>query len=419
MDLSLIRSADPELAAIIEGEERRQVESIELIASENFTSAAVMQATGSVLTNKYAEGLPGKRYYGGCEWVDQAENLAIERARQLFGAGHVNVQPYSGAIANMAAYLSVLKPGDRILGMELAHGGHLTHGSPVTMSGILFEAHAYGIDPDTERLDYASIRDTAKKVQPKVIIAGASAYSREIDFAAFREIADEVGAVLLADIAHIAGIVAAKKHPTPIGHAHITTTTTHKTLRGPRGGMIMADDEHADGINRTLFPGLQGGPLMHVIAGKAVALGEALQPSFADYIDRLLGNARVLAETVQEHGLRVVSGGTDNHLLLLDLTEQNISGRKAQRVLEEAGITTNRNSIPNDPRPPYQTTGIRLGTPAVSTRGMGEEEMRSLGRWISEVIHNADDEATIQRIRKEVVELAKSFPLPGVSTSGE
>lgn len=419
MDLSLLQSADPEIAAIVEREERRQVETIELIASENFTSAAVMQAAGTVLTNKYAEGLPGRRYYGGCEFVDQAENLAIDRAKELFGAENANVQPYSGAIANLAAYLSILKPGDRILGMELAHGGHLTHGSPVTMSGILFEAHAYGIDPETERLDYTTIREKAHEVQPKVIIAGASAYSREIDFQAFREIADEVGAVLLADIAHIAGIVATKKHPTPIGHAHITTTTTHKTLRGPRGGMIMADDEHADGVNRTLFPGLQGGPLMHIIAAKAVGLGEALQPSFAGYIDLVLSNARVLAETVQEHGIRVISGGTDNHLMLLDLREQDISGRKAQRVLEEAGITTNRNSIPNDPRSAFQTTGVRLGTPAVSTRGMGKSEMRRIGRWIADIIHSPDDEALIERTRKEVVEMASSFPLPGVATSGE
>lgn len=412
--MTTLAQADPEVAAIIAREEDRQVDSIELIASENFTSAAVLEATGSVLTNKYAEGLPGKRYYGGCEFVDEAENLAIARAQQLFGAGHVNVQPYSGAIANLAAYLSVLKPGDRILGMELAHGGHLTHGSPVTMSGILFEAHAYGINPETERIDYEAVLRTAHEVRPKVIVAGASAYSRTIDFARFRAIADEVGAVLLADIAHIAGIVAAGLHPSPIGAAHITSTTTHKTLRGPRGGMLMADDTHGDAVNKTLFPGLQGGPLMHVIAAKAVAFGEALQPSFKDYIAAVLANASALAWTLQEHGLQVVSGGTDNHLMLVDLRESGVSGRKMQRVLEAAGMTTNRNSVPNDPRSAFQTSGIRLGSPAVTTRGFGTTEMKQIGRWVAELVHDPDNEQLIERTRRQAQELSRAFPLPGV-----
>ena len=412
--MSELEKVDPNIAEIIRLEERRQRSTIELIASENFTSAAVMEAVGSVLTNKYAEGLPGKRYYGGCEFVDQAENLAIDRARQLFGAFHANVQPHSGASANLAAYLSVLKPGDRILGMNLSEGGHLTHGSPVNFSGQIFEAHFYGVSKDNETIDYDVVRDVARRVQPKMIVCGASAYSRTIDFSRFREIADEVGAFVMADIAHIAGIVAAGKHPTPIGSAHLTTTTTHKTLRGPRGGMIMADEERAAVVNKTLFPGLQGGPLMHVIAGKAVAFGEALQPAFSDYIDLVLENARVLSETVQEHGLRVVSGGTDNHLLLVDLTTAGISGRKAERALEAAGITVNKNAIPNDSRPPMQTSGIRLGTPAVSTRGFSPDDMRRIGSWIADIVHAPDDEALIGRIGAEVHELAAGYPLPGV-----
>ena len=415
--MSILSQADPAIAEIIGREEQRQRATIELIASENFTSAAVMEATGSVLTNKYAEGLPGKRYYGGCEYVDQAENLAIERAQKLFGTNHVNVQPYSGAIANMAAYLSVLKPGDRILGMDLAHGGHLTHGSPVTFSGQVFEAHAYGIDPETELIDFDQVRKVATEVRPKVIVAGSSAYSRTIDFARFREIADEVDAVLMADIAHIAGIVAAGLHPTPIGVAQLTTTTTHKTLRGPRGGMVMAADELGDQVNKTVFPGLQGGPLMHIIAAKAVAFGEALQPSFKDYIQRVLNNARALSDALQEHGLRVLSGGTDNHLMLVDLRPNDVSGRKIQRVLEDAGITANRNSIPNDPRSAFQTSGIRFGSAAVTTRGFGEEEMRTIGRWIAELVHAPDDEQLISKIRSQAGEMSAGFPLPGVTDS--
>jgi glycine hydroxymethyltransferase len=413
-NVQALQQGDPRVAGIIRSEGERQRCTIELIASENFTSAAVMEATGSVLTNKYAEGLPGKRYYGGCEHVDEVENLAIERARELFGAGHVNVQPHSGASANLAAYLSLLQPGDRILGMNLAQGGHLTHGSPVNFSGRIFEAHFYGIDSQTERLDYDRVLETARAVQPKLIVCGASAYSRTIDFDRFRQIADDVGAYLLADIAHIAGIVAAGLHPTSIGAAHITTTTTHKTLRGPRGGMIMADAERAESVNKTLFPGLQGGPLMHVIAGKAVAFGEALQPAFRDYIERVLENATVLAESVQEHGLRIISGGTDNHLMLIDLTAAGISGRKAERVLEAAGITANKNAIPNDPRPPMQTSGIRLGTPAITTRGFGPTELRLVGRWIAEVVHEPDNPALIGSIRDRTREMAAAFPLPGV-----
>lgn len=409
-----LAATDPGIADIVRDEEQRQLGTIELIASENFTSAAVMEAVGSVLTNKYAEGLPGKRYYGGCEVVDRAENLAIERARELFAAEHVNVQPHSGASANLAAYLSVLAPRDRILGMNLSQGGHLTHGSPVNFSGKLFEAHFYGIDTETEMIDYDEVLRIAKDVRPQMIVSGASAYSRTIDFRRFREIADEVGALLLADIAHIAGIVAVGLHPSPIGCAHFTTTTTHKTLRGPRGGMVMADAEHANAVDKTLFPGLQGGPLMHVIAGKAVAFGEALQPTFTDYIRQVLTNAAALSDAVQEHGLRVISGGTDNHLMLVDLTATNISGRKAERVLEEAGITVNKNAIPNDPRPPMQTSGIRLGSPAMTTRGFTETEMRHVGRWISDVVHSPDDNALIYRVRDEVREMTARFPLPGV-----
>lgn len=412
--MTYLEQSDPRIAEIIRAEEQRQKSTIELIASENFTSAAVLEAVGSVLTNKYAEGLPGKRYYGGCEFVDEAENLAIDRAKELFGASHANVQPHSGASANLAAYLAVLKPGDRILGMNLSEGGHLTHGSPVNFSGQIFEAHFYGVSAGSETIDYDAVRETARRVQPRMIVCGASAYSRTIDFAAFRSIADEVGAYVMADIAHIAGIVAVGKHPSPIGNAHLTTTTTHKTLRGPRGGMIMADEDHAAAVNKMLFPGLQGGPLMHVIAGKAVAFGEALRPAFAEYVDRILANAHVLSETVQERGLRVVSGGTDNHLLLVDLTGAGLSGRKAERALEAAGITVNKNAIPNDPRPPMQTSGIRLGTPAVSTRGFSPDEMRQIGIWIADIVHAPDDSEQIERIGAQVREMSNRFPLPGV-----
>jgi glycine hydroxymethyltransferase len=413
--MDLLRSVDAEVADAIDCERKRQSSTIELIASENFTSAAVMQAVGSVLTNKYAEGYPGKRYYGGCECVDQIELLAIERAKQLFGAEHVNVQPHSGAQANMTAMFSLLDPGDRILGMNLQEGGHLTHGLKVNFSGRFFDAHFYGVDHETERIDYDVVRSIAHEVRPKLIVCGASAYSRVIDFAKFREIADEVGATLMADIAHIAGMVAVGLHPSSIGNAHITTTTTHKTLRGPRGGMVMSDAEHGKAIDKTLFPGIQGGPLMHVIAGKAVAFGEALTPEFRTYIEHVLENAKMLAETLQGEGLRIVSGGTDNHLMLVDVSSLGMSGRKAERVLDHVGITANKNTIPGETRPPMQASGIRLGTPAMTTRGFGPEEIQITGRLIAKVLRNADDDQALDRVRSEVTELVSSFPLPGVT----
>ena len=415
--MGALRAVDPAVADAIAQEQRRQSSTIELIASENFTSAAVMEAAGTVLTNKYAEGYPGKRYYGGCEYVDIVESLARDRARQIFGADHANVQPHSGSQANMAAMLAVLKPGDRILGMNLQEGGHLTHGFGINFSGRLFDAHFYGVDPKTERIDYDAVRRIAHEVKPQLIIAGASAYPRVIDFARFREIADEVGAVLMADIAHIAGIIAVGLHPTSVGAAQITTTTTHKTLRGPRGGMILCEAEYAEAIDRTVFPGTQGGPLLHIIAGKAVALHEAMQPAFREYIERVLENARVLAETLQSEGFRLVSGGTDNHLMLVDLTEIGISGRKAERLLDAVGITVNKNTIPGDPRPPAQASGIRLGTPAMTTRGFGPDEMRQTGRWIAAVLRAPDDEALADRVRHEVAEMAAHFPVPGLESA--
>jgi glycine hydroxymethyltransferase len=403
---------DFEVAEAIACEERRQSRTIELIASENFTSPAVLAAVGSVLTNKYAEGYPGRRYYGGCECVDRVEELAIQRAKQLFGAPHVNVQPHSGAQANMAAFFAVLQPGDRILGMSLQHGGHLTHGAKVNLSGRWFEVAFYGVDPETERIDYDAVWHIAREIRPKLIISGASAYPRVVDFARLREIADDVGAILMADIAHIAGLVAVGLHPSPIGVAQLVTTTTHKTLRGPRGGMIMCDAEFAEAVDKAVFPGTQGGPLMHVIAGKAVALGEALRPTFRTYIERVLENARVLAETLQAEGFRLVSGGTDNHLLLVDLRSHGLSGRKAERVLDEVGITVNKNTIPNDPKPPTQASGIRLGTPAMTTRGFGPDEMRLTARWIADVLRAPDDETVKARVRAEVAELVSRFPVP-------
>ena len=406
---------DFEVAEAIACEERRQSRTIELIASENFTSPAVLAAVGSVLTNKYAEGYPGRRYYGGCECVDRVEELAIQRAKRLFGAPHVNVQPHSGAQANMAAFFAVLQPGDRILGMSLQHGGHLTHGAKVNLSGRWFEVAFYGVDPETERIDYDAVWHIAREIRPKLIISGASAYPRVIDFARLREIADDVGAILMADIAHIAGLVAVGLHPSPIGVAQLVTTTTHKTLRGPRGGMIMCDAEFAEAVDKAVFPGTQGGPLMHVIAGKAVVLGEALRPTFRTYIERVLENARVLAETLQAEGFRLVSGGTDNHLLLVDLRSHGLSGRKAERVLDEVGITVNKNTIPNDPKPPTQASGIRLGTPAMTTRGFGPNEMRLTARWIADVLRAPDDESVKARVRAEVAELVSRFPVPGVT----
>src|SRR5215218_3853940 len=377
-----LRTTDPEVAAAIEGEVRRQRDGIELIASENFVSGAVLSAVGSVLTNKYAEGYPGRRYYGGCEFVDEVEVLAIERAKALFGAEHVNVQPHSGANANLAAYLSLLNPGDKILGLSLQEGGHLTHGLAVNFSGRLFEAHFYGLDASTGLIDYDAMREKAKKVRPRGLIAGASAYSRQMDFARFREIADEVGAYLFADIAHPAGLVAAGLHPNPIPHAHVTMTTTHKTLRGPRGGMVLTSEEFGKAIDKTVFPGLQGGPLMHVIAAKAVAFGEALQPSFKTYARNVVENAKALAEVLKSRGLDIVSGGTDTHVMLVDLRPKKLTGKIAEQALGRAHITCNNNSITFNPEKPTQASGIRLGSPAVTTRGFGPDEMRQVGRMI-------------------------------------
>jgi len=414
---ALSKIADPAVAAAIEREEGRQRHGIELIASENFVSASVLAAVGSVLTNKYAEGYPGKRYYGGCEFVDEVETLAIERARQLFGAEHVNVQPHSGANANMAAYLALLNPGDKILGLSLQEGGHLTHGLAVNFSGRLFEAHFYGLDAATGLIDYDAMREKAKEVRPRGLIAGASAYSRQMDFARFREIADEIGAYLFADIAHPAGLVAAGLHPNPIPHAHVTMTTTHKTLRGPRGGMVLTSEEFGKAIDKTVFPGLQGGPLMHVIAGKAVAFGEALEPAFKAYAAAIIENANVLAETVRDAGMPIISGGTDTHLMLVDVTPTGLSGRQAEKLLDKVGITVNKNTIPGETRPPTQASGIRLGSPAVTTRGFGTAEMRRVGRMIVDVLQAPDDEAVHARVAQEVSELTSRFPIPGISSS--
>jgi glycine hydroxymethyltransferase len=408
---------DPEVAASIRREEIRQRDGIELIASENFVSRNVMAAVGTVLTNKYAEGYPGRRYYGGCEFIDEIETLAIERAKQLFGVEHVNVQPHSGANANLGAYLAIAEPGSRILGLSLSEGGHLTHGHPVNFSGRLFEAHFYTLDHASGRIDYDNAEKVAKEIRPAIIIAGASAYSRHIDYARFRQIADEVGAYLVADIAHPAGLVAAGLHPTPVGHAHITTTTTHKTLRGPRGGMIMTTEELGPAVDKSVFPGMQGGPLEHVIAGKAVAFGEALQPSFKAYAAAVIENAQALSDELASLGMSIVSGGTDTHLLLVDITPTGMSGKKAERILDSVGITANKNAIPNDPRPPMQTSGIRLGSPAVTTRGYGVAEMRQVARMIVDTLANPEYEAVLSRVRDDVTELSRRFPHPGVDST--
>jgi glycine hydroxymethyltransferase len=409
----LLASSDPEVAAAIRREEQRQREGIELIASENYVSEAVLTAVGSVLTNKYAEGLPGKRYYGGCEFVDVAEDLAIDRAKALFGAEHANVQPHSGANANLAAYFALLDPGDSILGLTLSEGGHLTHGTKVNFSGRFFEAHEYGVDHHTGTFDYDAIFAKAKEVRPRGIVCGASAYSRVIDFKRFREIADEVGAYLFADVAHIAGLIVAGEHPTSIGHAHMTMTTTHKTLRGPRGGMVLTSEEHAKALDKTVFPGMQGGPLMHVIAGKAVSFNEALQPSFKTYVKQIIANARAMASALQERGLDIVSGGTDNHLFLVDVGTKGISGRKAERVLDSVGISANRNTIPGDTRPPTQASGLRIGTPAMTTRGFREEQSVLVADMIARIIEAPEDEAVLKQVRAEVLDLTSSYPVPG------
>ena len=411
---SLLSQADPEVAASIGRERRRQIEGIELIASENYVSAAVLEAVGTVLTNKYAEGLPGKRYYGGCEFVDEIEVLAIERAKQLFGAEHVNVQPHSGASANLAAFFSRLNPGDRILGLNLAEGGHLTHGKDVNFSGRFFEAHFYGVDPISGLINYDQVLAKAREVRPQAIICGASAYSRILDFKRFREIADEGGAYLFADIAHIAGLIAAGEHPSPVGHAHITTSTAHKTLRGPRSGFIMTNEEFGAGVDKTVFPGMQGGPLMHVIAGKAVAFSEALQPSFKDYAHQIVLNARAMASAFIERGFPVISGGTDNHLLLVDVGSIGISGRKAERILDSVGISTNRNTIPGDTRSAMLGSGVRIGTPAITTRGFDEADCVHVVDFITQALLAPDDPAELARIGAGVKELTAGFPDPGI-----
>lgn len=406
-----LKRTDPDIAEAIHLEEEREEKKLNLIASENYASRAVLEAQGSVFTNKYAEGYPGERYYAGCEFVDRAESLAIERAKRLFGAEHVNVQPHSGSQANMAVYFAVLNPGDILLGMDLAQGGHLTHGSPVNFSGLCFQAVSYGVNRETEVIDFSQLRELAKEHKPKMIVAGASAYPRAMDFQTFREIADEVGAYLLADIAHIAGLVVAKIHPHPLPHAQFVTTTTHKTLRGPRGGMIMCAKEFGERIDKMIFPGIQGGPLMQVIAAKAVAFKEAESPEFREYQKQTVKNARALAEGLKEKRFRLVAGGTDTHLILMDLTDKGITGREAEVALDRAGITVNKNSIPFDRRPPAITSGIRLGTPALTARGMKEREMKTLAGMMKEVLKNIHDDKVRDRVREEVEELCKSFPL--------
>ena len=406
-----LRKTDPEVFEAIYKELRREREGLELIASENFTSDAVMEAMGNVMTNKYAEGYPGARYYGGCEYVDIAERLAIERAKKLFGAEHANVQPHSGVQANMAVYFATLKPGDTILSMKLSHGGHLSHGHKVSFSGKIYNVVHYTVNKETERLDFDLIRELAKEHKPNIIVAGYSAYPRIIEWDKFKEIADEVGAYFMADIAHIAGLVAAGVHPSPIPYADFVTTTTHKTLRGPRGGIIMCKEEHAKKLDKAVFPGAQGGPLMHVIAAKAVALKEALTEEFREYQRQIVKNAKALAKTLMEEGLRLVTGGTDNHLMLVDLRPFNLTGDVAEKALEKAGITVNKNTIPFDPQKPTVTSGIRIGTPAVTTRGMKEEEMERIGKLIARVLRSPDDEKVLNQVKGEVEDLAEAFPL--------
>ncbi|MFH1176838.1 MAG: serine hydroxymethyltransferase [Acidobacteriota bacterium] len=408
----IVAAVDPEVAAALVGERQRENEGLELIASENFVSPAVLAAMGSVMTNKYAEGYPGKRYYGGCEHVDRAEELARERATKLFGCEHVNVQPHSGAQANMSVYLAMLQPQDVFLGMDLTHGGHLTHGHPLNFSGKTFSVVPYGVRRDTETIDYDALRELARANRPKLIVCGASAYPRIIDFCAIAEIAHEVSAIVMADIAHIAGMVAVGLHPSPVPHCEFVTSTTHKTLRGPRGGLVMCKQQYAEALDKAVFPGVQGGPLMHVIAAKAVAFAEAQRPEYRGYIERVLANARVLCATLQELGWRMVSGGTDNHLMLLDLGPDGISGKKGEARLELSGITVNKNTVPFDTRKPYIASGIRIGTPAVTTRGMGESEMRQVARFIDRVLRS-EDEAVFAAVKAEVAELARAFPLYG------
>ena len=406
-----LRATDPEILDTIERESLRQHETMELIASENFTSPAVLEAMGTVLTNKYAEGYPGKRYYGGCEVVDETEQIAIDRCIALFGADHANVQPHSGAQANMAAYMALMQPGDTLLGMNLSHGGHLTHGSPVNFSGQLYEVVAYGVDEATGRLDYDRIRDLAREHRPRVIVAGASAYPRTIDFGAFGDIAREVDAALVVDMAHIAGLVAGGEHPSPVPHADIVTSTTHKTLRGPRGGFAVCREEHAKALNKAVFPGMQGGPLMHVIAAKAVAFREAATDEFRAYARQVVANAKALAARLMERGYSLVSGGTDNHLMLLDLSDRDLTGKDAEAALEAARITTNKNTVPGEKRSPFVTSGIRIGTAALTTRGLDEDDMARLGDWIADVLDAPEDADVRDRVRAGVAELAEEYPL--------
>lgn len=406
-----IKANDPEVFEAIEKELGRQRNKIELIASENFVSTAVLEAAGSVLTNKYAEGYPGHRYYGGCEYVDIVEDLARDRALKLFGGDHVNVQPHSGAQANMAVYETLLKPGDTVLGMKLAHGGHLTHGSPVNFSGQLYNFVDYGVTKDTQTIDYDEVAKQAQEHKPKLIVAGASAYPRIIDFKKFREIADSVGAYLMVDMAHIAGLVAAGLHPSPVPYADFVTTTTHKTLRGPRGGMIICKEEFAKKLDKAIFPGIQGGPLMHIIAAKAVALGEALKPEFKEYAAQIIANAKAFASTLQEQGVDLVSGGTDNHLVLADVRNLGITGKKAEAVLDTIGITTNKNAIPFDPEKPFVTSGVRMGTPAVTTRGFKEADMSEVASIIAYTLKDPDNDKTLEQASKRVRELTAKYPL--------
>src|SRR6202453_5076267 len=408
-----LAQADPEIATQIQNEVARQHEGLEMIASENFVSRAVLEAAGTVFTNKYAEGYPGKRYYGGCEYADVVENIARDRAKQLFGAEHVNVQPHSGSQANAAAYMAVINPGDTILGLDLAHGGHLTHGHKLSFSGKLYRVVFYGVDKQTERIDYDLLEATAEREKPKLIIGGGSAYPRIIDFPRMRQIADKVGAFLLIDMAHFAGLVAGGVHPSPVPHAQLVTTTTHKTLRGPRAGMILCQQQFAAGVDRSVFPGQQGGPLVHVIAGKAAAFREALEPDFKQYAQQVVVNAQALAETLMAEGYRVISGGTDTHVMLVDVFSRGMLGSEAENALQDAGITVNKNAIPYDTNPPMKPSGIRIGSPALTTRGMRETEMRTIGKWIAQALDRRNDPQALRFIRGQVLELVESFPLYG------
>ena len=406
-----IAEIDSQIAEAIANEERRQHEGLELIASENFVSEAVLEAAGSVFTNKYAEGYPGKRYYGGCEFTDVVENLARDRAKQLFGAEHANVQPHSGSTANMAAYAALIAPGDTVLGLNLAHGGHLTHGHPLNFSGKTYKIVPYGVTRETETIDYDEVEKLAEEHKPKLIIGGGSAYPRFIDFVRMRQIADKVGAFYLVDMAHFAGLVAGGVHPSPVPHCHVVTTTTHKTLRGPRAGLILSRQEHAAAIDKVVFPGMQGGPLVHIIAAKAVCFQEALQPDFKDYARQIVANAKVLAQALADEGFHIVSGGTDTHLMLVNVFAKGMLGSEAENALHDAGITVNKNAIPFDTNPPMKPSGIRVGTPALTTRGMKEPEMKQIGKWIADALHNRTDKALLSKIRGEVLELAEQFPL--------